>query len=507
MSSINNNDYKNAYNQLKLNNANSLLNGTGSPSIAGISGDLLNQWAMLGANSKAYKALLEAEKTGSVKQNQNYSELLSDKYFNDYYDSSTGKLTKPTYTPSTNNTPEIDKESTSGDVLNDMRTLALAAIKNPNSLTSTHYDFFEKMRASIASSLVTGGNSGSTSVTTKEAGAATVAKKVDYRLITDDQSFTVAGNKGEKTYNFASGASLEDVVAAINADSGDTGVKAELAESEGGKYEIKLTSATTGTDAFVRVDQGVGDLFAAAGGSISGKGTAPVTEEAEEVATGTDSQAAMAVGLYTGKLFGDQTFTIQGRDGAETFSFEAGATAEDIAKAINDKSAGIGVTAEVIYNGAGEAEGIGLLASKAGTGHYIQVKQDKGDMFAAEGKTVSVAGSSIDTKNADGPAISNLNDLGKVHINGETFSFADLVQGGKASLSKNPDAALAVLDQAIKDIYDGKAELKGFDPTTVYMPGLAVNDAAKSSTNTMEIYNYGSDAMSSWLNKYVKADS
>lgn len=502
-----NTDYTSLANQLKLNNANAILGNSGNTSIAGISGDVLQQWANLGANSSAYKKLVEAQKTGTVKQGNTYTELLSDKYFNDYYDSKTGKLKKATYTPTTAQPGlEIDEESTSGDVLNDMRTLALAAISNPNNLNSSHYDFFEKMRASIASNLVTKA-SDKVTTTSEEAQAATLTKDFDYRLLLDDQSFVVAGDKGEKTYNFGAGTSIEEIAAAINADAAETGVNAELVETEDGKQQIKMTSSATGKKAFVRVDQKVGDLFAAANKSISATGKDAVTKEVDQVASGEDTQAAIAAGLYTGKTMEDVAFTLAGRSGTESFSFEHGATAEEIVAAINEKTDKTGVKAEIIRNADGEAEGIGLLADKSGSGNYVQVKQDKGSLFAAQGKTVSVAGSSIDEKKADGPAINSLSDLGKVNIDGVTYSFADLAQGGKASLANNPDAALAVLDQTLRDIYDGRAEIKGFDPAGTYIPGVDVASGNKASTNALEYGNYGSDAISKWIAGYAKKDS
>ncbi len=131
------------------------------------------------------------------------------------------------------------------------------------------------------------------------------------------------------------------------------------------------------------------------------------------------------------------------------------------------------------------------------------MKQEKGSLFAAEGKTVSVAGSSIDEKKADGPAINDISDLGKVSIDGVTYSFADLRQGGKASLANNPDAALAVLDQTLRDIYEGRAEVKGFNPADLYIPGLEGGAGSRAPTNAFEYGNYGSDAMTNWISKYM----
>ncbi|MCD8352470.1 MAG: hypothetical protein LUC93_17845 [Planctomycetaceae bacterium] len=511
MSTVNNTpNYSNLMNQQRLANSASLFGGSNTSSgasiIPGISGDMLSQWAMLGANSKAYKALQVAQKGGTLRQDNVYQELQSDRLLNDHYDPKTGKIKKATYTPTAKATPEIDKDATHGDVLNDMRTLALSAISNPDSLNSTHHDFFEKMRSTIANNLVTKKSTSSTEVTKEEATPATVTKEVDYRLLLDDQSFTVAGKDAEVSYSFGAGTSLEDVVAGINADSKEHGVQAELIELEGGKFEIKLNSLKTGADQVVRVDQTQGDLFTAAGNSISAKGKDEVKGKGDEVATSDKTQAALAAGIAYGKVFEDTEFVIQGRDGSETFSFESGATAEEIVTAINDAAAKTGVKAEVIY-GADGAEGIGLLAEKAGSGNYIQVNQVKGDLFARKGQSTSVAGS---TTNSDGdvPPINNVNDLGRVTIDGETYSFADLIQGGRASLSKNPDAALAVLDQTIKDIYDGRAEVEGFDPVEVYIPGVTVNNGGSKATTNAYAYNdMGSSAIEAFINRYAPKTS
>ncbi len=502
-----NTEYQDLANQMKLNNSNALFGSPANSSIAGISGDLLQQWAMLGANSKAYDKMLQAEKSGTLKQNSYYTELLSDKYFNDYYDPETKKVKKATYTPQASqpNGLEIAEEDTSGDILGDMRSLALAAASNPKSLNSAHYDFFEKMRANIASNLVTKAEDRVT-VTDKEAQPAKIEKDFDYRLLVDDQSFVVAGKKGEKTYNFGAGTSIEEIAAAINADSADTGVRAEFVETDDGKQRITLTSADTGKDAFVRVDQTRGDLFAESGKSLAAAGKDPVEKKAEETASGEKTQAAIAAGLYTGKTFEDIAFTLAGTEGSKSFSFEQGATAEDIVAAINEASEDTGVRAEVIKNALGEVEGIGLLAAKAGRGNYIQVKQDKGSLFTQEGKMVNVEGSTLNTDGEDegGPAITSEEDLGKVSIDGVTYSFADLAPGGKASLANNPEAALAVLDKTLSDIYNGRAQIEGFDSSTMYMRPSDRDTGRDDSTNAFEYGNFGSDAMSNWIGKYAR---
>lgn len=494
-----NNDYSTLWNQQLLNNANSLL-GTNNK-VGPLSGDLLQQWAMRGANSNAYRKLLQAQETGEIKQTKHYTDLMSDKFFNDNYDTKTSKVTKPTYTPDSASQPTVDSELTSGEILDNMRRLALAAINNPDSLNSTHYSLFEQMYNKIASNLVKTGSGTNTTEVVEDASAATVTVKNDFHLLTDDQNFTVAGSKGEKNYTFSTGSSLNDIVASINADSEETGVKATLEKNSEGVYEITFTSTDTGKDSTVRIDQNVGDLFTTAGQSISAKGTDALTKEAEEVATSDDSQAAIAAGVYTGALFSDQSFTISGVKGSKDFSFAKGTSVEDVAAAINAAAEELGVSAQVIYNGAGEAEGIGLLAEKAGSGQYIQVTQKEGDLFANAGKTVKVTGST--NNSSGGAAIQSLSDLGLVTINGKSYSFADIGPGGSASLANNPDAALAVLDQALRDIYEGRAQIKGFNPDENPMPNLVTSTPA-AATNVVENGNWGSTAINNWVSKYLK---
>lgn len=504
MSTLGDTDYKSMMNDIRLNNANSLFGGGGSVT-PGISGDLLRDWQMLGANSNAYKKLLEAEKNGGVRPKDTF-ELASDKYLNENYNPKTKTYNKAKYTSPVDQV-QVDPEATTGDQLEDMRSLALAAINDKNSLNPMQYDFFEKMRQNIASNLNTKGSKDKDGEkVTGEAAAAEAKSTVDYRLLLEDQSIVVAGTEGEKTYNFTAGMGLEEVVAAINADTGDTGVKAALAENDDGKFEITFTSEDAGKDAFVRVDQNIGNLFAKNGSSISGTGKDGEAKDAETVATSEDTQAAMVAGTPYGKLFEDNAFTIQGANGSHSFSFGKGTDVAEIIDAINAQAESTGIKAEAIMADDGTVAGIGLLADKTGAGNYIQVKQDKGDLFAAAGKTASVAGSSHrEGSEEGGPVINKLEDLGKVKVGDQVYSFADLAPGGKASLSENPDIALAVIDQAIKDIAEGRAEVVGFDKSELYVPGVTTGavDGSTASTNTREHNNYGNQAISDWLDKYT----
>ncbi len=491
-------NYTNPYNTLS----------GGAQVIPGFSGEMLSAWAMLRPNAKAYKALQAAEKNGGVMPKAtDYVALNSDKLLNEYYDPKTNKIIKATYTPVSKATEPIktDEKTTMADVITNMRTLALSAITNPNSLSSTHYDFFEQMRGTIANGLNTKTTTDKTEVVTEEAKAAVVDTAIDYHLLTDDEAFTVAGKDGEITYRFGSGDAIEDIAAKITADSDTHGVKASVVEGEDGAKTLRLESLEKGADHLIRVDQKVGSLFTDAGRSVSAKGKDEVKELKDNTASSEKTQAAMAAGLWSGKTFEDVAFTITGPKGEASYSFEKGTEGLDIVKAINDRSAETGVTAELIRNSAGEIEGIGLLTESAGTGNNIRVDQDKGNLFAAEGRAASVAGSSKG-KTSNGASITSLQDLGKVKVGDESYSFADLVQGGRASLQKNPDAALAVIDQTLKDIYSGRAEVSGFDKNTVYVPGIDYKGADTGNATNTHRYGFDdSDAITSWLKKYETA--
>lgn len=497
-------DYASLLSQSKLNAANSLLGNTANTNVGGgISGDTLQQWSMLRANSAAYRKLLEAQETGSVKQASHYSDLLSDKLYNDHYDADSGKVKPATYSPDTSAAASVDSDLTAGEILDDMRSLALAAIGNSSALAPTHYDLFEQMRSMIANGLTTSAGGDATEVTVEDAAAATISATFDFRLLTEQQNFTIAGKSGEKTYNFNAGDSLQSVADAINADSAETGVKAELSTDDAGNHVLTLSSTETGKDAFVRIDQNVGSLFADAGGGKSASGADAVTKEAETVVTGDDARAAVAAGMFGGALFGDEAFTIQGNAGSQSFAFAHGVSAEEVIEAINAASERTGVTAEAIRNSAGGIEGIGLLAAKAGSGQYVQVTQTAGDLFADAGKTIKVSGSSSAVSSDTGAVINSLEDLGRVTLDGKAYSFADLGSGGAASLAKNPDAALAVLDQTLRDLYSGRAVVSGFDPDALYASGVTERIGESSSTNGLSVGDFGSDAMKAWLGQYV----
>ncbi|MDR1611159.1 MAG: hypothetical protein LBT97_00075 [Planctomycetota bacterium] len=500
MSTIDGSDYTSALNSLKLANANSLLGSAGS-SGGVLSNDVIQQWSMLRANGKAYARLLQAQETGSVKQDKKYDDLLSDKLLNDYYT----PADETNATSYTYKAPAATAEKTAADgdelsQLEAMRNLALAAITNPDSINDNYVNLFGQMQQNIAGGLVTSGSSSSSDSSATEsrsAAAATLTANAGFRLLTDDETFTVAGKTGEKTYSFGAGTVMEDIASAINADSPATGVKAEVVMDENGNAaSVKLTSSETGKDAFVRVDQIIGSLFANAGSSKSAAGTDAVKGSDEVVARGGDAAAAIATGIYGGKTTDVQEFTIKTAKGEYAFSFAAGATAGEIAEAVNAASETLGIQAELIRNSSGEVEGLGLKTSDLGDGNYIELTQNQGYLFTAPGKKVDVTGASENPSGAN--RVDSLSQLGRVTIDGRSYSFADLGYGGKASLTENPAAALSVLDQALRDIYTGAAQLEGVEIGGDSAAIVAGEDAETS--NVLELNNWGSAAIQDWLN-------
>ncbi|MDR1536292.1 MAG: hypothetical protein LBU64_14590 [Planctomycetota bacterium] len=145
-------DYASYMNQFRLDSVNAIMGDKAK--IAGMDASLIQQWSMLGSNSAAYRRLLEAQKTGELRQNAGYEEIASDKYLNDNYDPDAKVYLNPGYSPQTPEAPAVDLAEEAGETLDSLRRLALAAIGQPESLNQTHYDIFNGLRGEIAANLV-----------------------------------------------------------------------------------------------------------------------------------------------------------------------------------------------------------------------------------------------------------------------------------------------------------------------------------------------------------------
>lgn len=493
-------DYSNTLNQLRLNNSNALFGGMSNANSGPISGDLIQQWSMRGANGAAYRKLLEAQETGSIKPKDPHNyDLMSDKYFNDSYSKDdTGKVSY-TYKPETVTT------AADGDLLSQldaMKNIANAAAGNPNSINDNYRNLFNSMYQNISSALVTKSDSNAADGAATEAQAAKVTSKVGFRYLEDAQSFTVAGKAGEKKYSFEAGASLNQIADAINADSEATGVKAELVlDAAGNAVDVTFQSTDTGKESFVRVDQHTGSMFAAEGSKASASGVDASKKDGEVVAKGGDATAALATGTSSGKVSGDQEFTITGSKGSKTFTFASGTSIEDVVAAINDASEATGVKATAIRGNGNMVEALGLESAEMGQHEFVRVDQKQGFLFTGEGQSLSAYGKS---ENPDGAnAVNSLSQFGQIKYGGETYSFADLGPGGRINIDDDPSIASAIIDQAIRDLYSGAAELKGVDMEEALLerPYVHTDDARMGSSpaNSIGVNNYGSTAMSDWI--------
>ncbi|MBN2711027.1 MAG: hypothetical protein JXR97_01135, partial [Planctomycetes bacterium] len=75
-------------------------------------------------------------------------------------------------------------------------------------------------------------------------------------------------------------------------------------------------------------------------------------------------------------------------------------------------------------------------------------------------------------------------NLGRVEVNGETLSLADLRAGGKASLANDPVAALKIIDQAIADVSAGRAQIGAYQANTLQTNVNSLSVAIENVTAT-----------------------
>lgn len=78
----------------------------------------------------------------------------------------------------------------------------------------------------------------------------------------------------------------------------------------------------------------------------------------------------------------------------------------------------------------------------------------------------------------------SLNNIGKVEVDGETYSLQDLYGGGKASLAENPVIAQKVLEQATQDVAGMRASIGAYQSNTLESTNNALNVAIENITAT-----------------------
>ncbi|MDR3210651.1 MAG: hypothetical protein LBU79_01895 [Planctomycetota bacterium] len=343
-----------------------------------------------------------------------------------------------------------------------------------------------------------------------------------------DQNVTI----NSTAFTFAAGSSATDIVQQINA-SGIAGVNALVDATTGG---VRLESASTGQAAQISISgsssgtAGVDALFTN-GITMGENATNGGSTQAERAYLEADFKNTVPANQ-------SQEFTVVGNRGAGSFTFAAGTSVEDMAKAINSRSDSLGVEAYAVRNEGDGATVLRLVSENYGSDAMVKVEQRVGSAFARQGETIgdwgqnanlSINGESITTSgltahlagsvvgditfnpgspdtlgiaqtgydsdllhNATDPQTAQVNNikggmqlqlgagaggqnretmaignyqpynLGQVEVNGQIYSLNDLYGGGEASLSRNPEIAIQVIEQAISDVSAGRANIGAY---------------------------------------------
>jgi flagellar hook-associated protein 2 len=182
-------------------------------------------------------------------------------------------------------------------------------------------------------------------------------------------TYTIVGKNGaERTITLTEETSLADLASAINAESGSTGVSAEIVQKNG-KSQLVLNAENNGSGEFGIV------------------GSNP--ENALGVGT---NSTELSKGVKTGTA--GATYTIIGKDGTATeFNLKAGETSlADLSKAINAKTEDTGVSASLVQKKPGEYILV-LSATESGKG---EGGGDRIGIYGEAGNALGVAENETD---------------------------------------------------------------------------------------------------------------
>ncbi len=233
------------------------------------------------------------------------------------------------------------------------------------------------------------------------------------------QEFTVAGADGSHMFSFAEGTSVEAMAEQINSLADSTGVNAYAVRDAGeGPTTLRLVSAEYGSEASVRVTQNTGSAFGAIGDRIVDNG--------QDATVTVNGQTVTTQGL-TADVAGGLNATVAFREGS--------ADATTIAQTGYDQD-------EMV---------------NADAGRSAALTDVKGGMQLQLGEGGGV-------QNRDNISLGNYHpaNLGTVVQDGETYSINDLYGGGAASLARDPELALRIIDQAIADVSSGRANIGAY---------------------------------------------
>lgn len=259
------------------------------------------------------------------------------------------------------------------------------------------------------------------------------------------QEFTVTGQNGSRTFAFAQGTTVEEMAAQINQSAASTGVNAYAVGGQtdaegniisGTQTQLRLVSAEYGSSANVRVDQITGNSFAEQGRNVVDYG-----QDAQIQVNGQTVQTnGLTANVANSHLNARLTLN------ADAIG-QTGYDRNELVNATNANQA--------------------RLTNIQG-GMQLQLGEGAGG------------------QNRDNISLGNYNPavLGQVSYNGQTYSMNDLYGGGRASLANNPEAALAVIDQAIADVASGRATIGAYQANTLDTNANNLMAAIESTTAT-----------------------
>ncbi len=275
---------------------------------------------------------------------------------------------------------------------------------------------------------ITGTNSGDINISydgSAQAERAYLEADFGGAVLGQQQEFTITGADGARTFTFDAGTTVEQMAEQINSLAGSTGVNAYAIRDGGdGATALRLVSSEYGSDSFVRVQQQTGNAFAQQGGTAVDYG----------------QDASLTVNGSTVQTNG-LTADISGGGVNAKVSFQTGTTADPtIAQTGYDQDTLTNATA---------AQSAAITNIRGGMN--LQLGEGSGG------------------QNRETISIGNYNpaQLGRVAVDGETYSLNDLYGGGSASLANNPSIALKVIDQAIADVASGRANIGAYQANTL----------------------------------------
>ena len=256
------------------------------------------------------------------------------------------------------------------------------------------------------------------------------------------QEFIITGADGARTFSFAAGTTIEQMAEQINSVADSTGVNAYAVRDQGGGATmLRLASSEYGSEASVRVDQLSGAAF--------GQPGATVVDYGQDATIDVNGTATTTSGLVANVSSGDLNATIAFQEGAP------GATT--IAQTGYDQD----------------------NLTDAATGHTSRLTNITGGMQLQLGEGAG-------GQNRETVSLGNYNpaNLGQIVQDGKTYSINDLYGGGAASLANDPQLAIKIIDQAIRDVASGRANIGAYQANALETNANNLMVAIENTTAT-----------------------